>query len=329
MENKEAIQRLTALWALSESGLGGIMHALKIPFTGFVLGGFAIVVITLLAQMSEKPFHTILRATFWVIMVKAAASPHTPPMAYIAVGFQGLIGASVFVLVPYLRLAAMLFGGIALFESAVQKFLVTTLLFGKNVWEALDAFAKAVLKELSVLTEFSFSFWLIAIYTSVYVCWGLLLGWWSSGLKNKLLASKDLVLETYLQTQAPLTENPKLKSNRGIKKLISIGFILLFIVTVFLFQGSGHKAFYVFIRSIAAIILLFYIITPLVQWAMKKWLQQNNKATEFTSIINVLPALRTDVNIAYVIAKKQHKGLARTKSFIENLLILALFSNKT
>jgi hypothetical protein len=28
-----AISRLTALWAFAESGLGGVLHALQIPFT--------------------------------------------------------------------------------------------------------------------------------------------------------------------------------------------------------------------------------------------------------------------------------------------------------
>jgi len=32
--NNHAILSLTALWALLESGLGGMMHALHLPFTG-------------------------------------------------------------------------------------------------------------------------------------------------------------------------------------------------------------------------------------------------------------------------------------------------------
>jgi len=71
------IQRLIALWALVESGLGGYMHALKIPFTGIVLGGSAVVILSLIAWFSEKPFRTLLRATLLVILVKFTVSPHT------------------------------------------------------------------------------------------------------------------------------------------------------------------------------------------------------------------------------------------------------------
>ena len=45
-----AIQRLTALWAFTESGLGGIMHALQIPFTGLLVGGMAVIMISLIAD---------------------------------------------------------------------------------------------------------------------------------------------------------------------------------------------------------------------------------------------------------------------------------------
>ena len=142
------LTRLTALWALSESGLGGFMHALKIPFTGFFLGGFAIVIITLIAHHTHHKSKSILQATLLVILVKALVSPHSPPMAYIAVAFQGLSGLALFALIPNTRLAAALFGLIALMESAVQKFLVMTLIFGKSLWEALDLFVKAILKDI-------------------------------------------------------------------------------------------------------------------------------------------------------------------------------------
>ena len=57
-----AIQRLTALWAFSESGLGGIMHALKIPFTGLVVGGMSVIMISFIAQLSANHYKEILKS---------------------------------------------------------------------------------------------------------------------------------------------------------------------------------------------------------------------------------------------------------------------------
>ncbi|MDX5320402.1 MAG: hypothetical protein LPK45_04875, partial [Bacteroidota bacterium] len=77
--------RLIALWGLAESGLGGYMHAMKIPFTGIFVGGSAVIILSLLASLSEKRFQTLLRATLVVLLIKFTVSPHTSPFAYIAV----------------------------------------------------------------------------------------------------------------------------------------------------------------------------------------------------------------------------------------------------
>jgi hypothetical protein len=320
------LTRLTALWALSESGLGGMMHALKIPFTGFFLGGFAIVIITLIAHFTNTPFKSILQATLLVILVKAAASPHSPLMAYIAVGFQGLAGALFFAGLPFYRFAACLFGAIALFESAVQKFLVATLIFGKNIWEALDGFVEAVLKDLSLFHDFSFSFWLISIYTGVYIVWGLILGWWASGLPQVLNQRSDSILLEYNTLQS---ENIEVKSSGSkSKKYRKLGltlFVLLFIVVVFWFQGSGHKVLYVISRTIGALLILFYILNPIIQWAMTKWLSRNKSSAALASIMETLPEMRSYINPAMQLARQQHKGPAVYKAFVENLIVLALY----
>ena len=91
-----AIQRLTALWAFTESGLGGIMHALQIPFTGLLVGGMAVIMICLIADISEFNYKQILKSAIIVLIVKAMVSPHTPFPAYIAVSFQALLGYAVF-----------------------------------------------------------------------------------------------------------------------------------------------------------------------------------------------------------------------------------------
>ena len=57
--NSKIISRLTALWALSEAGLGGILHALQSPFTGLFVGGFAIILISLIAYFADDKWETI------------------------------------------------------------------------------------------------------------------------------------------------------------------------------------------------------------------------------------------------------------------------------
>ncbi len=321
------LQKLTALWALSESGLGGFMHALKIPFTGFFLGGFAIVIITLIAHQSKQKSKAIIQATLLVILVKAIASPHSPPMAYIAVAFQGLAGLICFAVIPNLRIAAALFGLIALLESAVQKFLVMTLIFGESLWNALDLFVKSILKDFSFIGNFSFSFWLIVLYTGIYSIWGLIVGIWAGGLPNKLNKKAAEVLHQFKTIEVNQVQLNLNKKNKRKGKLIGIFFMMIFIASVFLFQGFGGKATYAIIRSMAALILLFYVINPLVKWAIKKWAakQQNAKNKQLTLLLDLMPNMRSKITPALQIARLQNKGLKVYPAFVVNLIVLSIY----
>lgn len=319
------INRLTALWALSESGLGGMMHAFKIPFTGFFLGGFAVVIVTLLAHFSVNRWKDITKATLLVILVKAAASPHSPPMAYIAVAFQGLAGAVCYSLIPSFSMASVTFGLLALMESAVQKFLIMTLIFGQSLWEALDAFFNSITKDLNLSADFSFSFWLIAAYTGVYTLWGIVLGWWCSSLPQKLELERWNILQQF-ETVIPVetSAHEKKKKNRK-RKWLGAGFVLLFVTSTFLIQGSGNKALYALLRTLAALLLLFYIIYPAIKWALQRWAQKR-KQHEVQQLIDTLPELRNLVAPALQMAKVNSKGLMLYRQFVMYLIVLALYA---
>lgn len=75
-ERIAATQRLTALWAFMECGFGGVLHALHMPFTGLLVGGFAVIIITFIAQISGKKDKQILKSLLIVLIVKAMVSPH-------------------------------------------------------------------------------------------------------------------------------------------------------------------------------------------------------------------------------------------------------------
>ena len=94
--NKSIIDKLTALWALNESGLGGFLHVFNSPFTGLIVGGIAILLISLIAYYAENKWQAILKALVIVLIIKMAVSPYSPFAAYIAVSFQAILGAFLF-----------------------------------------------------------------------------------------------------------------------------------------------------------------------------------------------------------------------------------------
>lgn len=305
------------------------MHAVKIPFTGFFLGGFAIVVITLIAHSSLKPFRAILEATILVLMVKGFASPHSPPMAYLAVSFQGVIGAICFGGIPLNRLAAVLFGGIALLESAIQKFLIMTLLFGKSIWEALDSLVLNMLKDLSIFYHFSTSYWLILSYSGIYVLWGFALGWWASALPKVLHhKSEHLLLQYKTLENIKQTESIRFKGKKHKRYFIWIG-IFIACIAVFFIQDELGKVTYLLFRTFFAVVLLFFVLNPFVKWLFNRWMMKNrlNKNNQVNLIMDLLPELKNYVLPAMQLAKQEQKGLLVYKAFIENLLILTLYES--
>jgi hypothetical protein len=147
------VNRLTALWALSESALGGLLHAFNIPFTGLLINSSAIIFMVMIAAATNKK-GWILRATLIVIIVKGIVSPYTPLTAYLAVAFQGAMGELLLRSRKHLLLPVLLLGIITLFQSAIQKIIILTVVYGKALWESIDIFGNLVLSQIKHLVNF-------------------------------------------------------------------------------------------------------------------------------------------------------------------------------
>jgi hypothetical protein len=176
-----AVERLTALWALAEVALGGALHALRLPFTGLFVGGSAVLLLTLIAHAAREgglPVRrALLGATAVTLVLKAAASPHSPLGAYVAVGFQGLMAAA---LLPALgpRVGPFVLAVIALVESALQKALVLAVLFGAPLWEAVDALGESAVRAFGAEPGGAgrLSVWLVGGYVGLHVVAGVGVG---------------------------------------------------------------------------------------------------------------------------------------------------------
>ena len=108
----------------------------------------------------------ILKATILVIILKALLSPHTPVTAYFAVLLQGLLGELFFMFHLSFRISCLLLGIAALLQSAFQKLIILTLIFGIDFWKAVDEFLNSISKQMG-LVAISYSFYIVAIFIIV------------------------------------------------------------------------------------------------------------------------------------------------------------------
>ena len=172
--NKSIIDKLTALWALNESGLGGFLHVFNTPFTGLIVGGIAILLISLIAYYAENKWQAILKALVIVLIIKMAVSPYSPFGAYVAVSFQALFGAFLFSNFSWKGLSLMILGMVTFLESAVQKLLILTIVYGTELWEAINIYGTWVQKKMNFVSESSTTSVLVTVYLLVYGIAGLL-----------------------------------------------------------------------------------------------------------------------------------------------------------
>ncbi|MHB1278603.1 MAG: hypothetical protein ACYC1Q_09395 [Bacteroidia bacterium] len=324
------IARLTALWALAESGLGGYMHAMKIPFTGIVLGGTAIVVISLIAWFSATPFKSILRATLLVMLVKFAVSPHTSPFAYIAVGFQGLMGALILSLPVTRVLSLPVFMLIAMLESALQKFILATLLFGKDLWIALDESATKMAGELGISQDWAgnFSLKMIAAYCMVYAVWAIILSIWAYRLPNQMERKKTNILERFKGNNSGEILPEKGKKRRA-KKWIGLFFIFSFLALSFFIHYSqeqaAEKAIILLVRTVAVLLFYLYALAPLIKWLLARSSRSLKNKYALNQVLGELPELSKLMPAAWRLAKSAKRGWQRYPEFLLNVIVLSLY----
>jgi len=321
----DPVFRITALWAFSECALGGIMHALKLPFTGFFVGGFAVLCIGLLAHVSQRSAQVILRATLLVILAKAIVSPQSPPTAYLAVAFQGLSGALILGYVRPFAAAAYLFGFLALLESALQKILVLLLFFGKPLFEALDVFFQSVLKNFGLDSQISWVTVVVCGYVGLYAVWGLVLGHWilrlPSQLENKRAEYADI------QFAEPQPEEAEIKKKK--RPWLFPTLVLAFVAVVFVFSGDkavgAQRALYAVLRSIAVLLAWFYLVQPLVMWVFQRWAKKKSEAEKrtLTHILASMPSLRLKARSVYRHVSQTQTGWKRWRAFVIAMFVVA------
>ena len=313
-----AIQRLTALWAFAESGLGGMLHALQMPFTGLLIGGLAVIIITLIAKFSNNNISTIFKSMMIVLIIKLTISPFTPFPAYIAVSFQALMGCLLYSVLKVNYLSVLLLSILSMIESAIQKLLILTLFFGQSLWKATNAFFNFVANQFNY-KSINGAQWLISVYLAIYIIGGILIA---------LLALRTIKNISQI-TELPLIINDNIRNEKKVVKRKSSGiytFVILCTISAILYffnkeEHSFLSIIKIFSWTISAIFLWYYFITPLFTKLIVLLLQKNKSkySTEVADIISMTPQLK---NITYSAWKyaKQKKGFGRLTLFLSCLL---------
>jgi hypothetical protein len=300
------IERITALWALSEAALGGVLHAFRFPMTGLVINSSSVIFIVLIANYAKQK-GTILRATLIVLIIKGMVSPHTPINAFIAVTIQGVLGELLFRSKKYFTASALVLGVITLLLSGSQKIIVLTVVFGNNLWESINIFGNFIMQKFQLFgpsTEaYDISFWIILSYLSLHLFVGIFVGILSSripGWMDKELDhfKKSVQLE---KVQAPIQIKVIKKRKSWVRRPSGIAVFLLAVIIVILSyfypeitSKQGAKAIIMVLRSIVIMAFWYIWIGPKLLLLLNRILKKkhNQYFNHVQNTLKILPPLR-------------------------------------
>ena len=341
--NRLAVARLTAIWALAESAMGGILHALKVPLMGLVMAGTAVILISLIARFAERP-RDILRATLLVLVIKAVGAPHTNIQGYTAVAFQGLLAFSVYSIRPPGRLSTTTFALGALVETALQRIIVLSLLFGEPLWSAIDSWGLWIRERYFpalVDADFSLAMTLTGVYLGIYVIGGLAVGWIAAGLPRRIAAEQarldPVTLNSWSSYETatidPARPRDPAAQRKRKQRAILVWLLVAAILSATVYVGgtqlsAGSSAVLYLVRTLAILAVWYFLVGPWLSRLIHRWLTQrgSQRAAEIDAILDALPRLKTLALAQYKELRKEYGGLQLYRRWIARVLALSLVS---
>jgi hypothetical protein len=333
--NYLTIERITALWALSEAALGGVLHAFRFPLTGLVINSSAVIFIVLIAHYAQQR-GAVLRATLIVLIIKGMVSPHTPVNAYLAVSFQGILGELLFRSKKYFALSAMGLGIITLMQSGMQKLIVLTLVFGNNLWESINIFGNFILQKFNITgsPEYDISLWIILIYLMLHLITGFTIGLVAAKIPswiNNEYAHFNKSFELN-NVRPPIRLKGHKKHKSWLKRPSGIAVICLAAILVVLSYSypeinsqQGIKAIIMVIRSIFIMALWYTLIGPKLLLVFQRVLskKRHQYVEQVQKTLQIIPPLRLIIYQTWH-STKSYKKFNRIKTFIVFALISTL-----
>lgn len=321
--------RLIALWVLCEAMLGGIIHGFRIPVSGLVVGSAAVICICLIAYYVPSK-GAILKATIIVAIFKMMLSPHSPPPAYIAVFFQGLMGELIFLKRRFYKVSCWILAIVALLESGLQRIIVLTIVYGNDFWKAVNDFINGLTKQK---VQTNYSLYLAGAYVVLHVLVGMLVGWCAALLPGKIAQWRLVYTEKIITSES--VKDIKLAVNRKRKGYFKKGLLFIWIILILLYLQSyfkigepllpSHLSLRIFVRSVIIILTWYFLAKPLIGSLLKKWLDKKRSESprDIEQIMQLLPSTQQIVAASWQMSNK-YKGLRRIVHCVKIILVNSL-----
>jgi hypothetical protein len=223
----------------------------------------------------------------------------------------------------------MLLGVVTLVESAIQKLLVLTLIYGKSLWEAIDSFSIYVIKKMGFLGNIFSSTAVISIYLWLYALLGLVVGYIIYDIVRYLEVNQGNVK---YQIQAIEFDNEVglAKKKRGRwRQWVIFGIFFALIAAYYFFVKEGDAVWknwlYIFLRSAGILLLWYYIVAPIFKKYFSRFLEgkKHRVQAEVDETLTLLPYLRKVTKLAWK-ENENEKGLNKLRNFMGDTILYSI-----
>ncbi len=328
--NKLLYYKLVALWVVFESMLGGIIHGLKLPISGLMVGSLSIFCIVLIAYYIPQK-NAILKATLIVVSFKLMLSPHTPPTAYIAVFFQGLLGALLLKNRKQYAIACILFSMLVLIESALQGILILVIVYGNNFIQAINMGMSKLFNSTK-----QYSLYIAEVYILIHIVIGLIVGWIATQIPkrlNRLKMDNKYIINNSLDSTKNVSPSKKKWTITNVS-IFSI-WILLFVLYIQSEYKIGkpilptHISLYILIRSILIVVLWYFVLAPLAIKILKRYVmtREHKWKKDVEIVFTVLPSIKNILHKSWAMSGTS-KGWKRWRLYSKIILMNIFYSNE-
>jgi hypothetical protein len=289
-------------------------------------GGSAVIIVCLIAYYVPQK-GAIIKTTIIVAIFKMMLSPHSPLPAYFAVFFQGITGELLFSSRKHYKFSCMLFAPLALVESALQRILTMTILYGVDFWKAVNAFISGLSHQQSIT---NYSLYLAGGYVFLHLVAGISIGWIAGKIPGRVKGWRN---EFLLELNAPgeLSPAPALKKRGKMKIALLVIWILLACLWLQAELKIGEPlipsnvAAHIILRSVLIIMTWYFLISPVITYFLNKWLliQRSKSQQSINEILRILPQTQLVLNKSWQYSSNK-KGLKRLNKFLKTVLVNAL-----
>ena len=308
--------------------LGGIIHGLKIPVSGLVVGSCAVICICLIAWYIPTK-GAILKATLIVAIFKMMLSPQAPPPAYIAVFFQGLMGELLFLNRKGYKLSCFILAILALLESGLQRILVLTIVYGNGLWKVVNQSINKLTGQ-KVFTNYS---WLIgAGYVSLHIIVGILVGWWASRLPGRIhnwnKDERNRIIHHDIAAAGVTVKTGRRSKARIMLLIVWLLFTALWIQSYFRIGTPllpSHVSIRILIRSVVIVLGWYFVAGPLLTRWLHNWLEKRKTRSkeEVQQVLALLPTTQQLILQSWEQSAKEN-GWKRIMQTCRTVLVNAL-----